>query len=81
MHECSQSVWDSVCSHLNRAVVFIDNVSAEILHWNGGLMRLLNAGAYNVKEFSSFEVRLMYFFPLQALSVYHTIQTFNDPYK
>lgn len=40
---------------MNRAVVFADNAVAENLHWNGGLGLLLDAGAVNVKEFSSFE--------------------------
>lgn len=48
--------WEKVFSHVNKAVVFIDNISAELLHWQGGLVRLVQAGATDVKEFSSFEV-------------------------
>ncbi|XP_013412242.1 sec1 family domain-containing protein 2 [Lingula anatina] len=47
--------WTKVCDKVRRAVVFVDDACAESLHWNGGLMRLVNAGALNVKEFSSFE--------------------------
>ena len=50
--------WDKISSYVNHAVVFIDNVSAEVLHWHGGLMRLLSAGATDVRDFSSFEVGL-----------------------
>ncbi|XP_053380994.1 sec1 family domain-containing protein 2-like isoform X2 [Mercenaria mercenaria] len=46
---------ETICSHANRAVVFIDTISAELLHWQGGLLKLINAGATDVKEFSSFE--------------------------
>lgn len=48
-------LWEAVYIHLNKAVVFIDSVSAELLHWQGGLLRLISAGAVDVKEFSSFE--------------------------
>ena len=54
--EASHSHWDRICSHVNHAVVFIDNLTAEALHWHGGLSRLISAGATDVKEFSSFEV-------------------------
>eukprot|EP00058_Branchiostoma_floridae_P023807 XP_002609297.1 hypothetical protein BRAFLDRAFT_59700 [Branchiostoma floridae] len=49
------SIWDRVCAKVNKAVVFLDGPSAEILHWSGGAARLFKAGAVNVKEFSSFE--------------------------
>ncbi|XP_019643683.1 PREDICTED: sec1 family domain-containing protein 2-like isoform X2 [Branchiostoma belcheri] len=48
-------VWDRVCAKVNKAVVFLDGPSAEVLHWCGGAARLFKAGAVNVKEFSSFE--------------------------
>lgn len=53
--QASDSHWTKISSYVNHAVVFIDNQSAEVLHWHGGLMRLVNAGATDVKEFSSFE--------------------------
>lgn len=45
-----------MCQKVNRAVVFTDKAVAEHLHWYGGLQLMLDAGAINVKEFSSFEV-------------------------
>ena len=51
-----RDVWRTVATKVNKAVVFIDESSAECLHWNGGAMCLFNAGALDVKEFSSFEV-------------------------
>lgn len=48
-------VWKEVLVDVNKAVVFIDNPCAEILHWNGGLCTLTQAGAVDVKELSSFE--------------------------
>ncbi|XP_061681801.1 sec1 family domain-containing protein 2 [Syngnathoides biaculeatus] len=48
--------WDRVLSKVNRAVVFIDDPCAEVLHWSvGGAAALFEAGARNVKRFSSFE--------------------------
>ncbi|XP_026555679.1 sec1 family domain-containing protein 2 [Pseudonaja textilis] len=48
--------WEPVFAKVKRAVVFLDPACAESLHWAcGGLEALLQAGALNVKEFSSFE--------------------------
>ena len=54
---CGKATIDIVCKKLNKAIVFIDNSSTEVLHWYGGLTLFLTAGAVDVKEFSSFEVR------------------------
>lgn len=54
----ADNLWSTLCIKLKHSVVFIDNVSSEILHWNGGLTRLVKAGVNDVREFSSFEVRL-----------------------
>lgn len=51
----SVKVWEPVLAKSRRAVVFMDNPCAEILHWCGGPDLFLAAGALNVKEFSSFE--------------------------
>ncbi|XP_053114297.1 sec1 family domain-containing protein 2 [Hemicordylus capensis] len=52
----SHQAWEQVCAKVKRAVVFMDPACAESLHWAcGGAGRLLQAGALNVKEFSSFE--------------------------
>lgn len=51
----SVKVWEPVLAKCRRAVVFMDDDCAEVLHWCGGPELLLAAGAHNVKEFSSFE--------------------------
>lgn len=48
-------MWDKVLSKVRKAVVFMDDRCAEALHWCGGASLLLDAGARNVREFSSFE--------------------------
>lgn len=51
-----QQAWGQVLAKVKRAVVFMDSACAESLHWAcGGAERLFQAGAINVKEFSSFE--------------------------
>ncbi|KAK1175961.1 sec1 family domain-containing protein 2-like [Acipenser oxyrinchus oxyrinchus] len=51
----TQQTWDKVLSKVKKAVVFMDDRCAESLHWNGGAQKLFEAGAQNVKQFSSFE--------------------------
>ncbi|XP_035509084.1 sec1 family domain-containing protein 2 [Morone saxatilis] len=48
-------MWEKVLSKVKKAVVFMDDQCAEALHWGGGAALLLEAGARNLKEFSSFE--------------------------
>lgn len=49
-------VWEKlVLPKVKKAVVFMDDACAEALHWCGGAARLLDAGARDFKEFSSFE--------------------------
>ncbi|XP_072246076.1 sec1 family domain-containing protein 2 [Leuresthes tenuis] len=48
-------MWEKVLSKVKKAVVFMDDKCAEVLHWSGGAATLLEAGARNVKQFSSFE--------------------------
>jgi hypothetical protein len=52
----SQIGWREICKKVKKAVVYIDNEGAECLHWHGGLMQMMRAGALTVKEFSAFEV-------------------------
>lgn len=49
------SLWRKIASFVKESVVFIDNYSAECLHWCGGADLLFESGALCVKEFSSFE--------------------------
>ncbi|KAG7513264.1 sec1 family domain-containing protein 2 [Solea senegalensis] len=48
-------MWGKVLSKVKKAVVFMDDSCAEALHWSGGAAALLEAGARNMKQFSSFE--------------------------
>ncbi|XP_071395165.1 sec1 family domain-containing protein 2 [Centroberyx affinis] len=48
-------MWGKVLSKVKKAVVFMDDKCAESLHWNGGAATLFEAGARNLKQFSSFE--------------------------
>uniref|UniRef100_A0A8C6UHX0 Sec1 family domain containing 2 n=1 Tax=Neogobius melanostomus TaxID=47308 RepID=A0A8C6UHX0_9GOBI len=48
-------MWGKVLSKVKKAVVFMDDKCAETLHWSGGAAALFEAGAKNVKQFSSFE--------------------------
>ncbi|XP_055042841.2 sec1 family domain-containing protein 2 isoform X1 [Misgurnus anguillicaudatus] len=48
-------MWGKVLSKSNKAVVFMDDRCAESLHWTGGASLLFQAGARNIKQFSSFE--------------------------
>ena len=56
LFRCSVNFWDKLSVKTTKSVVFIDSVCAECLHWHGGSLLLFNAGATDVKEFSSFEV-------------------------
>ncbi|KAJ0065292.1 hypothetical protein NL108_007009 [Boleophthalmus pectinirostris] len=47
--------WGKVFSKVKKAVVFMDDKCAEALHWSGGAASLFEAGAKNLKQFSSFE--------------------------
>ncbi|XP_028260262.1 sec1 family domain-containing protein 2 isoform X2 [Parambassis ranga] len=48
-------MWKKVLSKVKKAVVFMDDKCAETLHWSGGAAAFLEAGARNIKQFSSFE--------------------------
>ncbi|KAF7658534.1 hypothetical protein LDENG_00011500 [Lucifuga dentata] len=48
-------MWEKVLSKVKKAVVFMDEQCAEALHWIGGAAALFEAGARNLKQFSSFE--------------------------
>ncbi|XP_010775634.1 sec1 family domain-containing protein 2 [Notothenia coriiceps] len=48
-------MWERVLSKVKKAVIFMDDKCAESLHWCGGAAVLLEAGARNLKQFSSFE--------------------------
>ncbi|XP_076043929.1 sec1 family domain-containing protein 2-like isoform X2 [Oratosquilla oratoria] len=54
-YHVSEAWWTEALKKVKNAVVFLDEGIAECLHWHGGLVRLVNAKASDVKEFSSFE--------------------------
>lgn len=54
----STKVLDDISIYLNKAVVYLDDVSAEVIHWHGGATMLFNYGVLDIREFSSFEVNI-----------------------
>ncbi|XP_041979051.1 sec1 family domain-containing protein 2-like [Aricia agestis] len=53
--EFTKECWTEVYNRIIGAVVFLDDPSAECLHWDGGLFNLLSGGAVAVKSLSPFE--------------------------
>ena len=49
-------IWQSLRSKVKNAIVYLDGAVAELLHWSGGAATLIESGAADVREFSSFEV-------------------------
>lgn len=54
--EFSKAWWTEVYNRIIGATVFLDDYSAECLHWEGGLYNLISNGAVTVKGLSPFEV-------------------------
>lgn len=48
--------WAEVLKNFKDALVFMDDPTAESLHWNGGLTRALDSGAVAIENFSPFVV-------------------------
>ena len=61
LFQLSAKVLDEISIYLNKAVVFLDDASAEVMHWHGAATMLFNCGASDVREFSSFEVMHCFF--------------------
>lgn len=57
IREFGKAWWSEILNRVIGAVVFIDDASAECLHYEGGADTLLSAGAVAVKGLSPFEVR------------------------
>ncbi|KAM3965112.1 sec1 family domain-containing protein 2 [Aphomia sociella] len=53
--EFSKAWWSEVYNRIIGAAVYLDDASAECLHWDGGLFNLLTGGAVSVKTLSPFE--------------------------
>lgn len=56
--QASLSVWKEVLKKVKHGVIFMDQQCAECLHWLGGPSLLFEAGALDIKDFSSFECGL-----------------------
>lgn len=69
--EFSKAWWTEVYNRIIGAVVFLDDVSAECLHWDGGLFNLLDGGAIAVKSLSPFEVIIQYYYFCLMMKKYH----------
>jgi len=54
--QCGQEWWDHATKKMKNAIVYMDSVSCECLHWNGGAASVFEAGAVALREFSTFEV-------------------------
>ncbi|XP_071454528.1 sec1 family domain-containing protein 2-like isoform X2 [Hetaerina americana] len=68
VQKLNDDLWDVILPQVKNSAVFIDDNAAECLHWNGGVMKLINAGAVAVKEFSPLESGL----PNQTKAVFLT---------
>jgi len=61
LYHCSRKVIEErLCPCVHNAVMFLDDASAEVIHWHGGASILFDYGALDVREFSPFEVELYY---------------------
>ncbi|XP_072176928.1 sec1 family domain-containing protein 2-like [Diadema setosum] len=54
LSSCAKT-WQTIIPYVPKSVVFLDGPLAEALHWTAGAASLFQAGALNIKEFSSFE--------------------------
>lgn len=72
----SEQCWLEVYNRIIGAVVFLDDASAECLHWQGGLLKLLSHGAVAVKTLSPFEVIVYIFFVFFACTLYSDFSYF-----
>jgi len=54
--ECGQEWWDHARKKMKNAIVYMDDLSCECLHWNGGVASVFKAGAIALREYSAFEV-------------------------
>ncbi|XP_057313042.1 sec1 family domain-containing protein 2-like [Hydractinia symbiolongicarpus] len=50
MYQFINSTINSVLTLVNNAVVFVDDATAEVLHWCNGLSKLLDAGALAIRD-------------------------------
>lgn len=48
--------WAEVFKNFRDGLVFLDDSTAEALHWNGGLKRAFDSGAVSIESFTPFVV-------------------------
>ncbi|GAB6031518.1 Sec1 domain-containing protein 2, variant 2 [Chamberlinius hualienensis] len=53
LSQINNNWWANIVSKVKNSVVFIDDGAAECLHWNGGILKLLDGGAELILEFST----------------------------
>ena len=58
MNKFTEANINSLLSLVKGSIVFLDDSSAECLHWCNGLSKLLNAGALDVRDIKHTKVTL-----------------------
>ena len=54
--EFGRAWWDQARKKMKNSLVYLDAVTCECLHWNGGVASIFEAGATAIRELSAFEV-------------------------
>ena len=57
--EFSETLWDPMINAFNNAVVYMDDGVAEILHWSGRVLDVLDAGSKGIQSLSLPVVRIV----------------------
>ena len=53
LFEQNKRVWRSVFTTVNNSIIYIDNNIAEILHWSGRTLDMIDAGALRIQSIES----------------------------
>jgi hypothetical protein len=53
LFEQNKRMWRSVFTTINNSLIYIGNNVAEILHWSGSTLDMINAGAIRVQSIES----------------------------
>lgn len=48
--EHTESMWQSVFTAVKNSLVYMDNSIAEVLHWSGRTLELIDAGAKRIQS-------------------------------
>lgn len=60
LFEQNERMWQSVFATANNALIYIDDYIAEILHWSGRTLDLIDAGAIRIQSIHSGLVNKFY---------------------